>query len=761
MPSDLNDIKFVIYSKTLMQPRKTKIRLIVFDFDGVFTDGTVLFDSKGCPNKGYNVKDGMAIKKLKHHNLKCGIISGFPSNKSTKAFCKHLKINYVSLGNSNKLNTLEKWASRLKIDMSQIAYIGDDLPDIKCMNSVGISGCPADAMPECLKIAKYICSKKGGRGAVREFVDYIIDTSHKLKSISALVCAKLESNRCPHKNIRKFANSTLIDHKLQRLLELSFLEKVVFNTESQKLIDYVKSQKYAINQPKLVFVKRNPIYSTDSIENYDFCKYVTSNFPSECVLYSPVTMPFITSNTYNSMYNNLIDEPGKYDSIILAADGKQGGGHSNETHKLCFGASIMSVKDVQAYGDFIGTKPYFQECNLQERLDIDFPDEFNTSLYHAFNKDAVYGSEHLKEMSLYEMDEIIKFDQNNHTVYKHNEHHEHHEHEINQGIPEIEIIDVTTRDGGFTNQWSFTIENVEEMLVCASNTGIDYFEIGYLMNQEICKEHDGIWRNADFKIIDSIVKKIQPKCKISAMIDYWRYDIDKLLPQCETSIDLIRVTCYMHKIQEAADYCKIIKSKGYDVSLNVMCGSYFTEDVIANIIQKFTENSDILDYAYVADTYGAMNPYQVRNIYEKIIPPLRKHNIKIGFHIHNNGQVAMANAFQAIECGIDIIDASYSGMGRGAGNLLLEHLVLYIATHDNYAQRKFPNKLNIKPFLEYVYNKHKTDAKYIEDIKYTLIGFFNAHPYRLRDFDPNINLYDLYIALEEMPIEKKFDYLLG
>ena len=732
-------------------------KLLVLDFDGVFTNGFVTYGGSGLIGdkgvyKSYNIKDGMGIKMLKDKGVEIGLITGFPFNTATKNICAHLKIDRIVYGKSDKLSVLKKWAVELNIPLSHVAYMGDDINDIKCMESVGISACPANASQKCIDICRYVCKSNGGDGAIREFAEYILNVVQKLRTISGLICVKLKSTRCAYKNIRRFGNSTLIDHKIKILNELKFLDHVVFNTDSQELIDYV-SNKYSSSMPKLLIIKRDSMFASDEVENIDFCRNVTSNFPSECVLYSPVTMPFISTQTYQNMYNELIEK--QYDSIVLAADGEQGGGHSNEKHKLCFAASMMSVKDVSKYGDFIGEKPYFQKCTLKERMDIDFPNEFNTALYHEFNTDGVYGSEYFKDVALYKMNELSKFDENKMLFNLKNN-----ELCVNDTI---QVIDVTTRDGGFVNDWSFTVEDVEKMLQCASDTGLDYFEIGYLMNQNICKPNDGMWRNTDFNLITNIVDKIKPKCKISAMIDYWRYDIEKLLPATDTNIDLIRITCYMHKIQECIDYCTLVHKKGYSVSLNVMCGSYFTDDVIDDVIEKISANKNILEFAYVADTYGAMNPYQVRHIYSKLVPALHKCGLKVGFHIHNNGHVAMANTFEALEQGVDIIDASYSGMGRGAGNLFLEFIVLHLATHSNYGERTIHKKLNIEPFLNFVHNKYLADknTQQINNIKYALVGFFNAHPYRLRDFDENINLYDLYKAFEEMPVERKFDYLLG
>ena len=119
--------------------------------------------------------------------------------------------------------------------------------------------------------------------------------------ITGLICVKYTSTRLPYKNIMNFGNTTLLDNKLQMLLSLDFLDKVILNTESQKIIDYVK-KKYVTS--KLKIIKRDPKYSTDEVSNYDFCKYMVSFIDTDYVLYSPVTAPFITKETYIHMYYN-------------------------------------------------------------------------------------------------------------------------------------------------------------------------------------------------------------------------------------------------------------------------------------------------------------------------------------------------------------------------------------------------------------------------------------------------------------------------
>ncbi len=360
------------------------IKLVVFDFDGTLTNGNVIFIGNEIV-KQYNIKDGMGIKLLQNNNIHVGVISGFKFNSSTKEICRHLKINYVAQSTSDKVQQIKQWMNELNITFNQVAFMGDDINDIELLKKVYISGCPKNASKECLDICRFVSNYNGGDGAVREFCEFVLNYQPKL--ISGLVCVKYKSNRCPMKNIRPFGNTTLLEQKLKQLLKLKFLDNVVLNTESDVIIDYVK-QKF--NNPKLKIVKRDVKYTKDNISNREFCIAMMESC-NEHVLYSPVTMPFITNKTYNQMYEKSFDA--NYDSIILVADGKQGSGHDEEKHSFCFGASIMKKCDIIKFGDFIGTKPYFQQCLSKERIDIDIPVEFEHALYHYFNTDAIYGLE--------------------------------------------------------------------------------------------------------------------------------------------------------------------------------------------------------------------------------------------------------------------------------------------------------------------------------------------------------------------------------
>ena len=149
------------------------IKLVAFDVDGVLTDGSLTFDENGHEYKTFNAKDGQGIVNLNNAGIVTAIITA--RNNCTVAHrAKNLNIKELHQGSKNKIATLEGIMNKYNISFDEIAYMGDDLPDICILEKVALKGCPADAVDEVKEIANFVSSKNGGRGAVREFCDYIL-----------------------------------------------------------------------------------------------------------------------------------------------------------------------------------------------------------------------------------------------------------------------------------------------------------------------------------------------------------------------------------------------------------------------------------------------------------------------------------------------------------------------------------------------------------------------------------------------------------
>lgn len=152
---------------------KEKIRLLILDVDGTLTDGGIHIASSGELYKSFNVKDGYGIAEiLPGKHIDTAIITGRTSD--IVAFrAKELKIRHLYQGVRNKIETLNQLKDELGLSYPEIAYIGDDLNDVEAMKLVGLVGCPLDAVEKVRSIADFISSKKGGEGAVREFIDWL------------------------------------------------------------------------------------------------------------------------------------------------------------------------------------------------------------------------------------------------------------------------------------------------------------------------------------------------------------------------------------------------------------------------------------------------------------------------------------------------------------------------------------------------------------------------------------------------------------
>lgn len=154
------------------------IKLVIFDFDGVFTDGKFYFDNSTNITKSYNAKDAYSLKLLKKENIKCGIITNDKIVSIKNASHIFDRLDKVSLGSDKpKINILNTWMDEFNLKYEDVAYIGDDLPDIPVLKEVGFSACPNDAVEEVKKVSQYVCKNKGGECAVREFVDLIISNN--------------------------------------------------------------------------------------------------------------------------------------------------------------------------------------------------------------------------------------------------------------------------------------------------------------------------------------------------------------------------------------------------------------------------------------------------------------------------------------------------------------------------------------------------------------------------------------------------------
>jgi 3-deoxy-D-manno-octulosonate 8-phosphate phosphatase (KDO 8-P phosphatase) len=149
------------------------LRLLLLDVDGVLTDGSIIYTDKGDEIKVFCVKDGLGLRLLMDSGISVGIITGRRS-PALQSRCKNLGIEILFEGVSDKLSILDALVRDNGFAYNEVAYIGDDLPDIPIMKKTGFPVAVADAAPETISHALYVTTALGGKGAVREISELIL-----------------------------------------------------------------------------------------------------------------------------------------------------------------------------------------------------------------------------------------------------------------------------------------------------------------------------------------------------------------------------------------------------------------------------------------------------------------------------------------------------------------------------------------------------------------------------------------------------------
>lgn len=155
-----------------------QITTLVFDVDGVLTDGTITITTAGEMYRTMHTKDGFALKEALLQGLNICIISG-GTNEGVRKRLTGLGINDIHLGAHHKTKTLHTYLKENNISPEQVLYMGDDLPDYQVMQEVMMPTCPQDAVPEIKALSKYISHKNGGKGCVRDVIEQVLKVQGK------------------------------------------------------------------------------------------------------------------------------------------------------------------------------------------------------------------------------------------------------------------------------------------------------------------------------------------------------------------------------------------------------------------------------------------------------------------------------------------------------------------------------------------------------------------------------------------------------
>ena len=284
--------------------------------------------------------------------------------------------------------------------------------------------------------------------------------------------------------------------------------------------------------------------------------------------------------------------------------------------------------------------------------------------------------------------------------------------------PQIKVLDCTIRDGGLTNKWQFSDETVKKVFLALSECGIDYMEIGYKSSEKyFSRAEHGAWKFCTEEDIKRIVGEFDKKIKLSAMADIGRIDSEDIPLKKDSILDMIRVACYTKEIDKGIALAHECLNKGYEVTINLMAVSKVLEKDLDEALNDLSK-SDV-PVVYLVDSFGSLYSEQIHFLAKKYFQALP--GKELGIHTHNNQQLAFANTIEAIIAGVNRLDATLYGLGRGAGNCPLELLLSFL---------KNP-KFDIRPLIEVIqeiFIPMKSGIEWGYHIPYLITGVLNEHP---------------------------------
>ena len=285
-------------------------------------------------------------------------------------------------------------------------------------------------------------------------------------------------------------------------------------------------------------------------------------------------------------------------------------------------------------------------------------------------------------------------------------------------------MDCTVRDGGLMNDHQYTDEFVRAAYDTCVAAGIDTMEVGYKNSARLFPKADfGPWRHCDEEDVHRVLGDNDPAVtglKLAAMADAGKSDWKtKIVPKDQSPLDVIRVACYIHQIPEAVDMINHCHEQGYEVTCNLMAVSIVQDAEIDQALEVIAKTP--ASTVVVVDSFGSLYREQIDHLVRKYAAALEGTDKLVGIHAHNNQQLAFANTIEAIILGVNRVDATMAGLGRGAGNCPMELLIGFLRNP----------KFKLRPILRFLQDHIIELRKTVEWgplVPYNITGQLNCHP---------------------------------
>ena len=320
------------------------------------------------------------------------------------------------------------------------------------------------------------------------------------------------------------------------------------------------------------------------------------------------------------------------------------------------------------------------------------------------------------------------------------------------------VLDCTLRDGGYYNDWDFAPELGRALVQASAEAGVNVVELGY--RSPAVDQYYGPFRYCDERFVQRLLEGVTRRPELAFMIDAKEFALDDqranvallerlILPRSESAFSMVRVAAHPAGLGAAREQVEFLKRHGYTVGLNVMGISALGGDALVSTIK--TASGAPADVLYFADSYGSLTPDELT---DKLALLRAHHRGQIGVHMHENLGLALANTLAAVRAGVDYVDSTLLGMGRGAGNVRTEQLLLALyfqaGRRDLLPSAMLPV---VRTHMEPLQRQHRWGW----DFSYMLSGLVGIHPTYTQELraEARYEVEEVARILEDIPVERR------
>lgn len=319
---------------------------------------------------------------------------------------------------------------------------------------------------------------------------------------------------------------------------------------------------------------------------------------------------------------------------------------------------------------------------------------------------------------------------------------------------EISLLDCTLRDGGIVVDFQFGNEHMKKIKSCLETSGVEYIECGYIDKKRGKEIGTTCFLNEKSIETGFLCWGKNKKTTYLAMIDHGKFDVNELNIATTGGIDGIRYAFHKEDWKEAIECGKIVIQKGYKLFIQPMVSTRYSDEEFRELIKICNKELPTASAFYIVDSFGQMNSAELVKKVEMADQYLSP-NIKLGFHAHNNRQMAFSNALAIVNSRLKhemIIDSCIMGMGKGAGNLCTELIIPVLV-----AEGKLYRTMEIYEEIASYFSKMMLETPWGYCLDYYLSSIYSCTPSYIKIFeaDKRVSTDVLIDLLEHMPDKKK------